>query len=121
LKLEEANDAFDRVYELKPNAYLWQSGLARFYLGDLIGAAERFAQNGACYESRFGGPASEERIWRDACELKLLSGNKKLRAKREKGEPIVAQIPDPEQDGDESLGPEIRYVDFFYKELTNDS
>lgn len=73
LRLEEANEAFDRVYDLKPDAYLWQSGIARFYLDDVHGAAERFAHNANLYESKFGGPASEERIWRDACELKVRS------------------------------------------------
>ena len=73
LRLEEAVDAFDAVFALKPNAYLWQAGIAKFYIGDLEGAADIFAQSAEIYETRFGQPASEERIWRYACELKLLN------------------------------------------------
>jgi hypothetical protein len=77
LQLEDANEAFDGVYQMKPSAYCWQAGVVKFYLGDLEGAADLFARNGRFYESRFGAVASEERIWRDACELKLLSLKKK--------------------------------------------
>ena len=81
LRLEEANKSFDRVFELKPEAYLWQAGIVKFYLGDTVGAADIFARNAVHFEKKFGpmnmGPASEERIWRDAAELKYLSGLKR--------------------------------------------
>jgi tetratricopeptide (TPR) repeat protein len=73
LKLEEAMDAFNIVFTLRPNAYLWQAGIAQFYLGEIKGAANTFSRCAALYESRFGFPASEERIWWYACQLKLLS------------------------------------------------
>ena len=72
-RLEEASKAFDRVFELKSNAYIWQAGIVRFYLGDLDGAMEVFARCASIYESRFGELASEERIWRNASFLKKLS------------------------------------------------
>lgn len=73
LRLEEASAAFDRVFELKPDAYLWQAGIARYYLNDWDGAAEIFSRCAATYESKFLESASEERIWRNACLLKKLS------------------------------------------------
>jgi tetratricopeptide (TPR) repeat protein len=73
LRLDEASKAFDRVFELKPNAYLWQAGIVRFYLGDLDGALEIFTRCASIYETRFDDLASEERIWRNACLLKKLS------------------------------------------------
>ena len=70
LRVDEALEAFDAVFQLKPDAYLWQAGIARFYKGDLYGAAEVLARCAEIYETRFGEPASEERIWRNACLLK---------------------------------------------------
>ena len=81
LRLEEAAEAFDRVFELKPNAYLWQAGIVKFYLGELEEAADIFARSAAIYECKFGDPASEERTWRYACELKLLSSMSKKKRK----------------------------------------
>jgi tetratricopeptide (TPR) repeat protein len=81
LRIEEASEAFNTVFELKPSAYLWQAGIARYYLGDLDGAAEIFARCGGIYESRFGDPASEERIWRNACFLKKFYSLKKKEQK----------------------------------------
>jgi tetratricopeptide (TPR) repeat protein len=108
--LEEADEAFNMVFELKPDAYLWQAGIAKFYLGDFEGAAEIFARNAATFESRFGGPASEERIWRDTCELKLLdSMDIRIRKKcRESGEisTMIRQI--PPQDEDDMFSKESR-------------
>ena len=66
LRVEEAVAAFDAVFQLKPNVYCWQAGIARFYMGDWIGAAEIFCASAKIYESKFGSPTSEERIWRDA-------------------------------------------------------
>jgi tetratricopeptide (TPR) repeat protein len=82
LQLEEADTAFSRVFELKPNAYLWQAGIVKFYLGDVAAAGKIFAEAAEACETRFSTPASEERIWRDACELKYLGSISKER-KRE--------------------------------------
>lgn len=115
MQLEEANEAFDQVYQLKPDAYLWQAGIAKFYLGDIEAAAEIFAKNAEIYETKFGTPASEERIWRDACELKYLYSMKKkdrtdlLSNRRQELEATIAQIPDLEEDPD-SLFAETRKV-----------
>lgn len=77
LQLERADEAFSRVFELKPNAYLWQAGVVKFYLGDYIGAGNILAEAAETYETRFGCPASEERIWRDACELMYVNSTHK--------------------------------------------
>jgi len=86
LKLEKANKAFTNVFELKPEAYLWQAGIVKFYLHDYFGAAAIFARNAIQYEKKFGpmgcGPASEERIWRNAVELKYINGLKKTKRKQ---------------------------------------
>ena len=74
LRLDEAVKAFDAVFDLKPEAYLWQAGIAKFYLGDLDEAAAIFSRCAEYYESRFLEPASEERIWRNACLLKKING-----------------------------------------------
>jgi hypothetical protein len=81
---------------------LWQAGIVKFYLGDFESAADIFARNAMTYESRFGGPASEERIWRDACNLKLLNSmsrakKKQLRADGDSNS-LVAAIPDVDMD-----------------------
>jgi tetratricopeptide (TPR) repeat protein len=73
LRIADAIQSFDKVFELRPNAYCWQAGIAKFYAGDLEGAADIFARNAVTYENKFGAPASEERIWRHACELKLMT------------------------------------------------
>ena len=88
-RLEEADKAFDAVYELKPNAYCWQAGIVKFYLGDYINAADCFARNAHYFESKFGQVASEERIWRGACELKMIS---EMRKKNDKLDPPPSQI-----------------------------
>lgn len=70
LNIEDAQEAFARVEELKPNAYLYHHGIVLFYLGRARDAARVFARNAASFESRFRGePATEERLWRDACEI----------------------------------------------------
>ena len=79
---EEAQEAFDRVFELKPSAYLWQAGIVKFYLRDLQEAADIFARSAVTYESKFGLPATEERIWRHACELKMISSLDRRERKR---------------------------------------
>lgn len=90
LQLKDASDAFDKVFELKPDAYLWQAGIVRYYLDDWEGAADIFARCGTTYESKFGEPASEERIWRNACLLKMVSSlNRKDRKLVEESEDYV--------------------------------
>lgn len=97
LRLEEASEAFDRVFELKPNAYLWQAGIARFYLDDFDGAADIFSRCAATYESRFGEPAGEERIWRNACLLKKLNSmtrrDRKIAELSEDTDSLVTKVP----------------------------
>ena len=90
LQLDDASTAFDRVFHLKPEAYLWQAGIVKFYLGDLESAANLFASNALVYERKFGDQATEERIWRHACELKMLSS----RLKRKGIKNIEAHIDD---------------------------
>lgn len=107
LQLDRANQAFDNVFALKPDAYLWQAGIVKFYLDDLVGAAGIFARNAKIFEDkRIVGPASEERIWRDACELKILSSmtptkRKNLLKSDEGVSSIIPQIEDEEDDKDE--------------------
>mmetsp|Transcript_9940 Transcript_9940/g.15275 ORF Transcript_9940/g.15275 Transcript_9940/m.15275 type:complete len:433 (-) Transcript_9940:1510-2808(-) len=91
LRLEESSKAFERVFELRPHAYCWQAGIAKYYLGDLVGAADIFARSARIYETRFGGAASEERIWRDACEVKYRTKKRKELKKIEGG--VKAIIP----------------------------
>lgn len=86
LRLKDADRYFDKVFELKPDAYLWQAGIVKFYLNDLVGAANVFARNAVQYEKKFGpmgvSPASEERIWRDATELKHIHNYKKKKDRK---------------------------------------
>lgn len=96
LQLEEADEAFNIVYQMKPHAYCWQAGVVKFYLKDYYGAAEIFAKNAMYYETKFGEMASEERIWRDACELKLLCEmyKQKVKYKGRDLDPPAFRIPD---------------------------
>jgi len=100
LDLDEADEAFDRVYALKPDAYLWQAGVVKYYRDDLLAAAKCFASNAMTYEMKFavmGIPASEERIWRDACQLRALSSSRirtKGVRKGEGSDGLYAQIYD---------------------------
>ena len=113
---------------MKPNAYLWQAGIVKFYLGDLTGAARIFAEAAETYESRFGGPASEERIWRDACALKYLNSiPKEQMLELRQNDRLTAVIPgikDMEKD-DDGFGIESRKViklvrDLFSSTLKSD-
>ena len=119
LKLDDANKSFDKVFELKPDAYLWQAGIVKFYLKDYFGAAEIFARNAIQYETKFSrpmgiDPASEERIWRNASELKYFDGLKRSERKeylleKEKMTPseaaaatsIIRQIQEKEEQEDD--------------------
>jgi len=106
MQVEEADSCFSKVFELKPAAYLWQAGICKFYLSQkkkqnkaaLQDAAQIFVQSAMHFESRFEMPATEERIWRSACELKALSSiTSKQERKRVEKEGILAlnikQIP----------------------------
>lgn len=128
LRLDEAVAAFDQVFQLKPTAYCWQAGIAKYYLGDLIGAAEIFRASAIIYESKFGSPASEERIWRDACELKYLSSlsKKEREALIDDGgvKGIVPQVREFERSPESTI--ETRRVfritkDLFAASVSNDS
>ena len=69
-QLQDASDCFDQVFELRPMAYLWQAGIPKYYLGDYVGGATIMTKSAQLAETKFGLPASEERIWRDACQIK---------------------------------------------------
>lgn len=77
LDLDNAKVEFDTVVEMKREMgeefYCWQYGIVLFYLGYYYEAKEWFGRNAILYERRFGVVASEERIWRDACHLKIIS------------------------------------------------
>lgn len=98
---------------MKPNAYLWQAGIVKFYLGDVARAGQIFAEAAEICESRFSISASEERIWRDACELKYYSSTSKSR-KRELNESqqMLAIVPTIEalDDSDRLFATESRKV-----------
>jgi tetratricopeptide (TPR) repeat protein len=68
---------------LNPDAYLWQAGIVKYYLNEWSDAAAIFAKSAELFETKFQQPASEERIWRDACALKYASAlpSKKQRNK----------------------------------------
>ena len=69
-RLKDAKEAFDFVYELKPDAYCWHKGIVEYYLGDYEEASNQFQQNAIRFENKYGEPASEERIWACATHLK---------------------------------------------------
>lgn len=125
LRLELANKYFDKVFEVRPEAYLWQAGIVKFYLGDTIGASRIFAKNAIHFETKFGpmgmGPASEERIWRNAAELKYVCSLKRserkefLLAKEEGTVSTITQIDDGDDDDD--IGVETRKVHRLAREM----
>lgn len=92
LEVEKASESFDNVFQLRPSAYLWQAGIAKFYLNELEEAADIFAKSASVFESKFGEPASEERIWRNACELKLLNSLDKKERKRIEGNGGMSEL-----------------------------
>ena len=125
LRLDLADQYFDKVFELRPEAYLWQAGIVKFYLGDIEGASQIFAKSALHFETKFGpmgmGPASEERIWRSAAELKYISKLKKKERKqykldKENGITPIAQMNDDEND-ESTMGPETRKVHRLAREL----
>lgn len=127
LRLDLANKCFDKVFEVRPNAYLWQAGIVKFYLNDIKGAADIFARSASHFETKFGpmgmGPASEERIWRNAVELKYVYSLRKnarkqfLLDKQEGKATPIAQISDNDESGDDEMGSETRMVHRLAREL----
>ena len=114
MQIETAMDEFERVFQLRPDTYLWQAGIAKFYLNDLKGAADIFARNAMTYEALFAEPASEERIWRNACLLKLYTTMSRAERKvlDQDGGGIKSLLPGmPDEDNSlESLTTERRKV-----------
>jgi tetratricopeptide (TPR) repeat protein len=96
LQISEAGACFDRVFAVKPEAYLWQAGIVKYYLGDYERAAEILTRAAWTFETRFGEPATEERIWR------LVVALKKYHDKIKKNRKVVL-----ETGGIESLVPEL--------------
>ena len=78
----------------------------KYYLGDFESAAQIFAKCGKSFELRFGGHATEERIWRDACVLKSSSSKKATKKKSPASKSSFPTIPDP--DPDSFFSPEPR-------------
>lgn len=125
LRLDLANQCFEKVFEIRPAAYLWQAGIVKFYLDDFEGASKIFARNAILFEKRYGpmgmGPASEERIWRNASELKYTKSLKKVKERKEyqrdklDGSSPIAQI--NSDDADDELGAETRKVHRLAREL----
>lgn len=64
-------------------------------MGEIEAAADIFARSARTYESKFGSQASEERIWRDACELKFLNSMSLSKRKEVKDDvsTIIKTIP----------------------------
>ena len=126
LRLDLADQFFDKVFEVRPDAYLWQAGIVKFYLGNLEGASEIFAKSALHFETKFGpmgmGPASEERMWRNAAELKYMSTLKREQRKKylldkEKGATRIAQITENGESDESLMGPETRKVHRLAREL----
>jgi len=126
LRFQEASESFNKVYQIKPEAYLWHDGLLKYYLEDYHGAAESLAKNALRYETRFNEPASEERIWRDAAELKVvntLNGGRKM---MNKDMPVTMRVLveeglDAEQGEKENIGSERRKVIRLARQLFSQS
>ena len=105
LHFQQASESFKKVYEIKPDAYLWHDGLLKYYLEEYHDAAESLAKNAIRYETRFMEPASEERIWRDAAELKIIhtinGGRKMMNKNNPAAVRVAAALLDKENDIDE--------------------
>lgn len=69
LRVAEAVEAFEQVFLIKPDAYVWHAGMALYYSHEYQRAADRLAQCARIYETKLGQPATEERIWWYACQL----------------------------------------------------
>lgn len=84
----------------------------KFYLGNIEDAGEIFVRNALLYESKFGQPGSEERIWRHACELKLLHlmsiSDRKASIENQNTDRLIPTL--PEFKGDDVFSKETRLV-----------
>ncbi|ACI64126.1 predicted protein [Thalassiosira pseudonana CCMP1335] len=128
LRLAEAHESFNKVYSIKPEAYVWQDGLLKYYLDEYEAGAESLANNAIRYETRFGEPASEERIWRDACELKIVSSLHGKRKVKDRSIPVAMRVPVGEEGEDneevvegESIASERRKVIRLARQLFSSS
>eukprot|EP00537_Pseudo-nitzschia_pungens_P006728 CAMPEP_0172368504 /NCGR_PEP_ID=MMETSP1060-20121228/27581_1 /TAXON_ID=37318 /ORGANISM="Pseudo-nitzschia pungens, Strain cf. cingulata" /LENGTH=520 /DNA_ID=CAMNT_0013093115 /DNA_START=66 /DNA_END=1628 /DNA_ORIENTATION=- len=127
LRLEEADKYFDKVFRVRPDTYLWLAGIVKFYLDDMVGASSIFAKSAMHFEKKFGpmgmGPASEERIWRNAAELKYLQSLKRsdrkqflLDKEKNKNNLSIAQIREDDENSHE-MGSETRKIHRLAREL----
>ena len=97
--------------------------IVKFYLGKIEEAGKVFSRNALLFESKFGQPASEERTWRHACELKLLhampiSQRKKVKESKDAGAPIPRI---PEFESDDIFSKETRKVVKIIRDLFESS
>ena len=108
LRVEDAVEAFQQVFAIKPDAYVWQAGMALYYSHEYPNAADRLAQCARTYETKLGQPATEERIWWYACQLQSRqhrSNNKSTDAASE-----WTPLPYHEDSTDQLLASETRKV-----------
>ncbi|KAL7541753.1 hypothetical protein ACHAXR_011230 [Thalassiosira sp. AJA248-18] len=126
LHFEEASVSFNKVYQIKPDAYLWHDGLLKYYLEDYHGAAESLSKNALRYETRFMESASEERIWRDAAELQIVNSLNGGRKMKNKDIPVAMRVPleegiDEEQGEKDNIANERRKVIRLARQLFSSS
>mmetsp|Transcript_3669 Transcript_3669/g.9304 ORF Transcript_3669/g.9304 Transcript_3669/m.9304 type:complete len:490 (-) Transcript_3669:269-1738(-) len=126
LHFHEAAELFNKVYQVKPEAYLWHDGLLKYYLEDYHGAAESLSKNAFRYETRFMEPASEERIWRDAAELKIINTLNAGRKMKNGHIPATVRVStdvgvDEEQSEKDSIASERRKVMRLARQLFSNS
>lgn len=70
LNVELSIQKYNQIFSLKPDAYVWQAGIAYYYLDEYKAASAVFRKSTQLYETKFGETATEERIWNCACHLK---------------------------------------------------
>ena len=74
--LEGALEQFDRAQQLSKNSrYEWHRGICLYYLDRFDDARVDFVENAQRYEERFSEPASEERLFAQACALRGVKGD----------------------------------------------
>ena len=74
--LEGALEQFDRAQQLSKNKrYEWHRGICLYYLDRFDDARVDFVENASRYEERFFEPASEERLFAQACALRGAKGD----------------------------------------------
>jgi tetratricopeptide (TPR) repeat protein len=117
-RVQDAWVWFAQVFAVKPTAYVWQAGIAKYYLNDFKGASALFERNAQIYERMFERPATEERIWKHACDLKVRGSMTKQEQKKVKNNidnnTELIQTLEPT---DELLGAESRKVFRIAREL----